>query len=332
MRIVATCAATRRRRVTVAVRFNATAARTTTTRGSRGTRRRPQLAEAFGATSIGPGTSPGASAPASVFGLLIIELPNYGTRRGTRWRTSRRRDKRGTASGSLVVRALRTWLLAVERGDQPHHGLAVVGQLGRVACLRLCDGFVMGLPLGGKPEPTPVTDATRSRRSRPTRLSGWRSTCATGAYRYIALSPPELKQRADDQAQRGGARRRSGADRRLTRGTRSPRSSRPGKQPTRGSAGARGAAPVTVNVTEILFFVLAHLRRRWKGHAILWTIVALQGVRHAGRRGRFGAGRVRRQARASPARRCSRRSRSVGRARRRPIVTETPPTAAIDRS
>jgi hypothetical protein len=88
----------------------------------------------------------------------------------------------------------------------------------------------MGLPLGGKPEPTPVTDADAVAEIPPDTPVRMEIDCATGAYRYIALSPPELKQRADDQAARRRRRRRTT---RLTKnGTRSPRSSRPAKQPT----------------------------------------------------------------------------------------------------
>jgi hypothetical protein len=165
-----------------------------------------------------------------VFGLLIIELSNYGNTSGNKVAYFTTADKRGTASGSLVVRADAGFWRSSAAISRVTVSPSAGNWAASVACLRLRDGFVMGLPLGGKPEPTPVTDADAVAEIPPDTPVRMEIDCATGAYRYIALSPPELKQRADDQAV--AAAQAAKTTRKTKHGTRSPRSSRPAKQPT----------------------------------------------------------------------------------------------------
>jgi hypothetical protein len=87
------------------VRFNADSGANYDYQGFSGNTASATVAETFARRRSGREPSPAASAPASVFGLLIIELSNYGNTAGNKVAYFTTADKRGTASGSLVVRA-----------------------------------------------------------------------------------------------------------------------------------------------------------------------------------------------------------------------------------
>lgn len=87
------------------VRFNADSGSNYDFIGMGGNSSSVSVAETFGSTGFGIGTVPGSSAPANVFGGLIIEIPHYANSINNKVAFFKGADKRGTSAGSLVTRS-----------------------------------------------------------------------------------------------------------------------------------------------------------------------------------------------------------------------------------
>jgi hypothetical protein len=86
------------------IRFNADSGPNYDNQGLAGTAAAAAAGETFAQTSLVGGTQPGNSAPASVFGLLRIEIPNYAYASGNKVVFMTTSDKRGTTTGLLTAR------------------------------------------------------------------------------------------------------------------------------------------------------------------------------------------------------------------------------------